>query len=96
MTDEIKLRKAQGRAARVETLMRDEMLQEAFATLEAEYIRGWKLTADTEHAARERLYIAVQLVSEIKRHLRKVLDDGKLATRDLNQLQAERQKRPAA
>jgi hypothetical protein len=91
-TDEIALNRAAERAARAEALLRDELLLEAFDTLDQEYVKAWRATAARDNDARERLWQAVQIVAKVRDHLGSVLSSGKLAQRELNDL-AERKKR---
>ena len=92
--DEIKAQKAVSRAAQATALMQSELLQEAFKTMEADYIDFWKLTPVRDQDARERVWNAIQVIGKVKGHLQKVLDDGKLAKRDLDEFRKSRQ--PAA
>jgi hypothetical protein len=91
-TDEIALNRAAERAARAETLLRDELLAEAFDILDQEYVKAWRATAARDDDARERLWQAVQIVAKVRDHLASAVANGKLAQRELNDL-AERKKR---
>ena len=92
MADEIALNQAAERAALADALLRDEMLTEAFATLDTEYTKAWRATAARDTDARERLWQAVQIVAKVRDHLTHVVNGGKLAQRELNDL-ADRKKR---
>ncbi len=92
MADEIALNRAAERAARADALLRDELLQEAFATLDHDYVKAWRETAARDTDARERLWQAVQIVAKVRDHLANVVNNGKLAQRELAEL-AERRKR---
>jgi hypothetical protein len=92
MTDEIALNRAIGRAAQAQRLLDDELLREAFATLDRDYTKAWRETAARDTDARERLWQACQVVAKVRDHLANVLNGGKLAQRELNEL-AERHKR---
>lgn len=72
------------RGARAEALLRDELLIEAFGTLKAEYLTGWEATAARDTDARERLWLAVQVLGKVWTHLEQVAADGRVATRELN------------
>lgn len=85
MSDD-KLLEARNRAARAETLVNDELLVEGFAELEAAYIQAWRLTKPGEDLAREKLYLAVNVIGKIKQHLQTVIVDGKLADAELKEL----------
>jgi len=92
MTDEIALSRAVGRAAQAQRLLDDDLLQEAFAALDRGYTKAWRETAARDTDARERLWQACQVVAKVRDHLTSVVNAGKLAQRELNDL-AERQKR---
>ncbi len=92
MADEIALARAGERAARADALLRDELLIEAFAALDRDYIKAWRETAARDTDARERLWQAVQVVAKVRDHLGHALNNGKLAQRELNDL-AERRRR---
>ena len=77
---------------RAEALLRNDLLIEAFAILDAEYVKAWRLTHINDVNARERLFQAVQIVAKIKDHLGKVLNNGKLAQRELDDLEAKRKR----
>lgn len=89
---EDKLETAITRGVRAEALLKNELLAEAFARLEADYTQAWRLTAARDTEARERLWQAVQVVGKARDHLVSVASNGKLAKRELDQL-VERRKR---
>jgi len=95
MTDESKLNKAKERGAQAEALLRNELLTEAFKTLEGEYIAAWGSTHPNEAETRENLWRATQILGDVRRHLIKVANDGKLAQRELADLAARFQNRAA-
>jgi hypothetical protein len=95
LTDEDKLSIAQGRASRAQNLLNDDMLTEAFKTLEEAYTQAWRSTLVEDVGAREKLFLAVNIVGKVRDHLEKVLMNGKLAAAELKQIAetAERKKR---
>ena len=90
MPDEIALNRAAERGARAQRLIEDELLAEAFATLDAEYTKAWRATAARDTDARERLWQAVQIVEKVRDHLTSAVNGGKLAQRELNDLAGRR------
>jgi hypothetical protein len=68
------------------------MLTESFASLELAYINEWSTTQFRDTDARERLWQAVNVLRKVKDHLGKVVADGRVAQRDIDQL-LERKKR---
>jgi hypothetical protein len=86
MTD--KLHRDIVRGAQAKALIDNELLAEAFARLDADYIAAWRATPATD--ARERLWQATQIVGKVRDHLTAVLSNGKLAQRQLDELAARK------
>jgi len=76
------------RGAQAAELLKSELLQECFATLERDYIDAWRITPARDTDGRERLWQAVNIVGKVRDHLIKVVNDGKLSQRHLNELLA--------
>jgi len=95
MTNEDKAHKAIARAAQAEALLRNEMLDEAFKALEASYIGIWKSTATLDQLAREKLWLAVSVVTDVRKHLVSIVQNGQLAQREIDELLARRNRRAA-
>lgn len=91
MSDD-RLLEARNRAAQAETLVNNELLSEGFKELEAAYIQAWRQTNPHDERAREKLYLAVNVIGKIKDHLQSVITNGKIADAELNEL-IEQQKR---
>ena len=92
MSDEPRLNADIARLARVQALLGDELLQEAFDRLEERYTEEWRASQFRDTDARERLWQAVNILRKVKDHLAKIVGDGKLAQREIDQL-AEKRKR---
>ncbi|HEY7246258.1 MAG TPA: hypothetical protein VH678_20485 [Xanthobacteraceae bacterium] len=84
MNDEDKLERAIFRGVRAEALLNDELLQESFATLDANYVQAWRTAPVRDVEMREKLWQAVNIVGKVKEHLTKIVNDGKLAQADLS------------
>jgi len=95
MPDETQLENAAGRGVRAERLLADELLAEAFKALEDAYTVAWRRTTIDDAAAREKLFLAVNIVGKVRDHLAAIVNNGKLAQAELKQLAetAERKKR---
>ncbi|RTE91901.1 hypothetical protein [Bradyrhizobium sp. LVM 105] len=83
MSDEVKLAKAVDRASRAERLLGDDLLKEAFETLEKSYIDAWRATTIHATADREKLFVAINVVGKVRDHLNSVVQNGKLAKAEL-------------
>jgi hypothetical protein len=86
MSDELALNRASERGARAQRLLDDELLKEAFETLDRDYAKAWRETAARDTDARERLWQAVQIVGKVRDHLVTVVNGGKLAQREMNEI----------
>ncbi len=95
MSDENKLIRDVGKAVRARQLLEDEMLVEAFKMLEEAYTLKWRSTLIHDAPAREKLFLAVNIVGKVRDHLAYAVTNGKLAQAELDQITriAERKKR---
>lgn len=80
---------AQARGARAADLLENDLLKEAFAKLEADYIAAWRATAPDNQIGREKLYLAINVIGKVKEHLTQVVSDGKVAAAQLAQIANE-------
>ena len=85
--DEVDLRRDTERALRAQALMDDETLKEAFAKLETAYIEEWRTTGARDNDARERLWIAINVVGKVREHLGRLVAGGKIAQKQLDELE---------
>ena len=92
MTDD-KLHRDIVRGAQAKALIDNELLAEAFARLDADYIAAWRATPARDTDARERLWQATQIVGLVRDHLIAVLSNGKLAQRQLDELAARAERK---
>ena len=83
MVDEIGLGIKTQRAGQAQTLLDNELLKECFKTLHDDYMLAWKQTHITNVQGRETLFIAVQVVAKVQDHLKKMIIDGRIASKDL-------------
>jgi hypothetical protein len=95
MSDESKLDQAIAKAIRVRDLLDNELLSEAFDALEDTYTAAWRATAIDDIGAREKLFLAINIIGKVRDHLTAVVTNGKLAQAELKELAqtAERRKR---
>ncbi len=69
-------------------MLNNELLAEAFQGLEAAYTSAWRATTVHEVSAREKLFLAVNLVGKVRDHLQSIVTDGKLAAAELREIVA--------
>ncbi len=93
--DENKLLRDRDAAARAEALLNNDLLKECFASLEASYLKAWRNTGIAETSDRERLFIAVNIVGKVQEHLRRIIDGGKIAKVQIDQIEGKRQSKAA-
>ena len=95
MSNDDQLHDALRRASRAQDLLRSELLIEAFKTLEDSYTAAWRASTVDQVNAREKLFLAINIVGKVRDHLTNVVQNGKLAQAELQQLidTAERKKR---
>ena len=95
MSDESGLDQAVTKAVRTQELIDNELLTEAFRTLEENYASAWRATVIDDVAGREKLFLAINIVGRVRDHLNAVVANGKLAQAELKELAqiAERRRR---
>lgn len=95
MTDEYALNRAAAKAARAQQLLDDELLAEAFRSLEDSYTSAWRATTIEDVSGREKLFLAINIVGKVRDHLNAIVSNGKLAAKELKDLAdtAERKRR---
>lgn len=86
MTDENKLIRDSGRGIRARQLVENELLAEAFKGLEDAYTKAWRGTTIEDVAAREKIFLAINVVGKVREHLVAMVVDGKLAQAELESL----------
>ncbi|WP_298255850.1 hypothetical protein [Bradyrhizobium sp.] len=93
--NETQLGEAAAQALRAKNLLDNELLSEAFKSLEDSYAAAWRATGIDDVAAREKLFLAINIVGKVRDHLSSIVAGGKLAQAELKELArtAERRKR---
>lgn len=71
---------------RAEALVNDETLQEAFKTLQAQYFDHWKNTPVDGVAAREKLFLAFNIIGKVQDHLHQLISNGRLAKAEISKI----------
>lgn len=95
MTDENYLNAASTKALQAQELLDNELLTEAFKTLEDDYASAWRSTMIDDVQGREKLFLAINIVGKVRDHLNAAVANGRLAQAELAELArtAERRKR---
>ena len=87
--NEGKAREAINRASKAEALLRNELLQEGFDYLEAQFIDAWRNSEVTDNESRERLYQLLKNLEALKGYFNTVIEDGKMANAQLEQVKMQ-------
>ena len=87
MTDETDLRRDAQRAERARALLNDELLIEAFDTLNAQYMAAWLVTQTGDSVQREKLYFAARTLPAVRKNLETILMNGSIAAKQLANLE---------
>ena len=67
------------RLQRAQALINDELLTEAFDTLRTELMDRWENSASTEVEARESIWLGLQLLARVRRHIHSIIETGEMA-----------------
>ena len=86
MTDEIALNKASAKAVRAQSLLDNELFNEALETLRSDLLKAWENTPPRDTDGRERCWNAIQQLGKLKGYFETVLRDGKMAQAELKAL----------
>jgi hypothetical protein len=91
VSDEHKLLRDADRAARARQLLENELLTEAFKSLEDAYMTHWRQTNIDDVNGREKLFLAINVIGIVRDHLAVVVSNGKMADAELRLLAAKRE-----
>jgi hypothetical protein len=93
MNDETRLDQAAAKALRAQELLDNELLTEAFRGLEENYTSAWRASTIDDVAAREKLFLAINIVGKVRDHLAAIVANGKLAQAELKELMQTTERR---
>ena len=89
MPDELRETRAAARGARARALLEDELLRDAFATVDAALVQAWRDTPARDAEGRERLHLALTLLARVHGALAQAAHDGALSAQTLRHLRRE-------
>jgi len=84
--DKNKLDTEVNKAHRAKTLLEDPLFAEAFEILKTEYQTALLATKHNEDDERKALWQAYHITDKIEKHFKTVVETGKLATAQLNEI----------
>ena len=88
MTDKTERDRQRGVNARL--LLETPLLVEALETTKADLLAAWEATPARDTEGRERLWLMVKLLAKIPAHLETVMAGGKLAERELTEIEQKK------
>ena len=78
------------RGERAQRLISDDLLKEAFTTIEAEIAQEWRRAPARDVEGRERLFLMVRLLDKLKAHFESVIADGRMAAGEIAEFERKR------
>jgi len=93
MANEHDLIRDASKGVRSRQLLEDELLVDAFKTLENAYTLAWRRTYIDDTAAREKLFLAINVVGLVRDHLAAAVTNGKFAEAQLKTIEHMRQRK---
>lgn len=84
--DETKLVEQRENGRQAEELLRNEALQRAFTTLDESYQRIWRSTSAEDIDTRERAWLTLKVLDDVRNLLISTVRDGAVAQRELEKL----------
>ena len=91
--DQDKRTKELGRASQVKQILENELFKESFNSLKKIYSEALlERTSVHESEAREKLWIAYQVLGKVEQHFKEILETGKLAEKQLADFQKSKEK----
>lgn len=83
--DDVKLSQQASRGGRAAALLNDEAFNDAIAGVKDRLMSLWLVSKDDQHELRERLWLQVSLIDQIKQALIIAVRDGREANRQMDE-----------
>ena len=81
------------RSSQAKQILQNELFKESFETLKKIYSEALlDRTSVNENEAREKLWIAYQVLGKVEQHFKEILETGKLAEKQLADFQESKEK----
>jgi hypothetical protein len=91
--DQDKRLKELSRSSQAKQILQNELFKESFETLKKIYSEALlDRTSVNENEAREKLWIAYQVLGKVEQHFKEILETGKLAEKQLSNFQNNKEK----
>lgn len=69
-----------------QNLLESEVFKNTFINYKNELIESWEQTKPKDVALRESIYKAIQILPEVERHLRIIIDKGKISQQQIEKM----------
>ena len=69
-----------------ERILNDKLFKESFTYLRELYLNEWENSPARDKEARESLWVAIKMLGTVEGHLQTIMQTGKLADRQLEEL----------
>lgn len=84
--NEAKKRRDADKGRRVQMFEESTDLSQAFDAVKDAYIKAWTDSAPEDTVQREKYWAAVCVVDKVRKHLMRIVENGKLAEHDLEKI----------
>ncbi len=85
MADQVLARRTLERANRARAILEDALVAEVFDRMERRLVEAWAASGPGEMAVREDSYRSLRALQVFRSEFERLLSDGKVAERDLNE-----------
>jgi len=89
MEDEAQRSNEIERGNKAKVILTDPLFQESFEQLRELYMSAWEQTTIKDSQTRERLWMMIANLSDVKAHLKTVMETGKMSVKQLEDLDLE-------
>ena len=69
-----------------ETILNSEVFKLAFENLKSEYLNMWQESKELDSNLREKLYLAIKNLTTVEKHLRIIVEKGKITKSQLEKI----------
>jgi hypothetical protein len=69
-----------------ENILNSDVFKKTFTNYKNELIETWQQTSPEDVALRESIYKAIQILPEVERHLRIIINNGKITTQQIEKM----------
>ena len=74
------------KAHEAETILNSEVFKIAFENLKSEYLSMWEESKELDSNLREKLYLAIKNLTTVEKHLRILVEKGKITKSQLEKI----------